>query len=60
VEVQRVVPSGKQVQVFTVPGFITGPAGVAVDSAGNVYVTDAQSEHVVKFSPTGTILKQWG
>jgi tripartite motif-containing protein 71 len=59
-EVQKVAPSGKQVQVFTVPGFITSPAGVAVDSAGNVYVTDAQNERIVKFSPTGTILTQWG
>ena len=34
------------------------PNGIATDSAGNVYVTDAN--RVQKFTATGTFLTQWG
>ena len=36
------------------------PAGIAVDSDGNVYVTDYALDRVVKFGPDGTVLGQWG
>jgi uncharacterized protein (TIGR03663 family) len=38
----------------------TGPGGVAVDSAGNVYVADTWNHRVLKFGPAGNFLKSWG
>jgi DNA-binding beta-propeller fold protein YncE len=37
-------------------GTLTGPNGVAVDSAGNVYVTNSGAKTVSKFSLSGTLL----
>src|SRR5438105_4705913 len=36
------------------------PAGIGVDSDGNVYVTDYALDRVVKFGPDGSVLGQWG
>jgi len=36
------------------------PIGVAVDSSGNVYVTDGRNTNVQKFTSTGTYITQWG
>src|SRR3982075_1122274 len=36
------------------------PAGIAVDSEGNVYVSDYALDRLVKFGPDGTVLSQWG
>ncbi len=36
------------------------PRGVAVDSAGNVYVADAGNHRIVKLNPAGGFLKVWG
>jgi DNA-binding beta-propeller fold protein YncE len=41
-------------------GQFYGPAYVAVDSAGNVYVADAYNNRIQKFSNTGTFLTKWG
>jgi DNA-binding beta-propeller fold protein YncE len=41
-------------------GQFNGPAGMAVDAGGNVYVADYGNHRVQKFSPTGTYLAQWG
>jgi DNA-binding beta-propeller fold protein YncE len=42
------------------PGQFQGPAGAAVDEAGNVYVLDSFIGRIQKFSSTGTFLAQWG
>lgn len=36
------------------------PAGLTVDSDGDVYVTDYTYDRVVKFGPDGSVLQQWG
>jgi len=40
--------------------FSSGPRGVAVDSAGNVYVTDSGNQRIQKFDSSGTFLSMWG
>jgi tripartite motif-containing protein 71 len=44
----------------TSPGRLNHPDGVAIDGAGNVFVTDALNFRVQKFSPGGQFLAQWG
>ena len=41
-------------------GQFSNPIGVAVDSSGNVYVTDANNNRVQKFTSTGNYITQWG
>jgi dienelactone hydrolase len=41
-------------------GQFNRPAGVAVDSAGHVYVVDQDNNRVQKFSNTGTFVTAWG
>jgi len=41
-------------------GQFNSPAGVAVDSSGNVYVADYSNHRIQKFSSTGTFLTKWG
>ena len=36
------------------------PQGVAVGSAGNVYVVDEANDRVQKFTKTGTFIRAWG
>jgi len=37
-----------------------GPRDIAIDAAGNLYVTDTGNKRVVKFSPEAEFLGQWG
>jgi DNA-binding beta-propeller fold protein YncE len=41
-------------------GQFNGPAGIAVDASGNVYVVDFRNHRVEKFTDTGVYLAQWG
>jgi sugar lactone lactonase YvrE len=36
------------------------PAGIAVDSSGNVYVLDTENNRIQKFSADGTFVTKWG
>jgi hypothetical protein len=47
-------------QSSTAPGGFGGPAGIAVDSAGDVYVVDLSNRGVQKFSPAGEFLLMFG
>lgn len=40
--------------------FITGAAGAAVDSAGNVYVADPGNHRIQKFTSAGSFISSWG
>src|SRR5437773_1268870 len=55
------------------PGYITqwgsygssngqfyAPGGVAIDAAGDVFVTDTGNNRIEKFTGSGTYLTQWG
>jgi len=39
---------------------LTGPSGIAVDTAGNVYVSDTRRDNIQKYSSTGEFLLEWG
>jgi hypothetical protein len=41
-------------------GLFKNPYGVAVDSSGNVYVTDSSNGRIQKFTSSGTLLGWWG
>ena len=40
--------------------FLNGAGGVAVDSAGNVYVTDLGNHRIEKFTAGGSFIMSWG
>src|SRR3989454_937028 len=42
------------------PGELIWPAGIALDSQGNVYVADHKNHRVQKFTPEGAFLMQFG
>lgn len=44
----------------TSDGQFDHPIGATVDSAGNVYVTDAYNDRVQKFSSGGSFITKWG
>jgi uncharacterized protein (TIGR03663 family) len=41
-------------------GFFWGPRDIAIDTVGNVYVTDTGNKRVQAFAPDGQFLGQWG
>jgi NHL repeat-containing protein len=41
-------------------GQLLHPHGVAVDSSGNVYVTDEERQDVQKFNSNGSFIARWG
>jgi sugar lactone lactonase YvrE len=57
-------PAGEQLSVFgpRLPapyGSLGLTEGLAVDSAGNIYIEDRKGPRVVKLSPAGRPLAQW-
>jgi len=42
------------------PGEFSHPDAVAVDGYGNAYVADTNNNRVVKLSPAGNVLAEWG
>jgi sugar lactone lactonase YvrE len=41
-------------------GLFASPRGVAIDAAGNVYVSDSNNNRIQKFTNDGTYITQWG
>jgi DNA-binding beta-propeller fold protein YncE len=73
VRIYNYVLSPTEIQLLSAPKFVTKwgssgigdeqfnhPEGVAVDSSGNVYVTDFDNHRVQKFTSSGTFLGWWG
>ena len=42
------------------PGKFDSPAGVAVDSGGNLFVLDTNNSRIQRLDPEGKLLKMWG
>jgi uncharacterized protein (DUF2147 family) len=59
-EVCTVAASCKQGVVGGLGGELNTPSGVAVDGAGNVYVSDASNERIQKFDSSGNWGRAWG
>ena len=62
--VQEFTPGGTFITQFGQPGFadgqLTGPSGIALDRAGNIYVADAAQNRVQEFSPAGAFVMSFG
>jgi len=41
-------------------GVFSEPVGAAVDSAGNIYISDTFNHRIQKFNSSGTVLAKWG
>jgi DNA-binding beta-propeller fold protein YncE len=52
--------AGNLTQSTDAPGLFNEPWGIAVDSAGNVYVSDTWFHRVQKFNADGQFLTSWG
>ncbi|MBL7082594.1 MAG: SUMF1/EgtB/PvdO family nonheme iron enzyme [Candidatus Aminicenantes bacterium] len=44
----------------TLDGYFNEPAGIAIDSSGNVYVADRYNHRVQKFASNGSYVTKWG
>jgi YD repeat-containing protein len=51
------VSTGEFIRAFSTPG---GPHGVALDSSGDVWVVETGTDHIEKYSPTGTLIASYG
>jgi sugar lactone lactonase YvrE len=58
--VSKLSPAGKRLATFRSVTSLDGAAGVAVDAAGNVYVSDLGSDRIVKFASNGKELASIG
>ncbi len=52
--------AGQWGEIGTGPGQFAQPTGIAVDTAGFVYVTDYLTHRVQKFTSTGNFVTSWG
>ena len=52
--------SGREGAMGSGDGQFAYPYGVAVDSSGNVYVTDMNNNRIQKFNSSGTFILKWG
>ena len=57
---ERLSLCGERLAREKTPTAFWGPRGVAVDQAGNVYVTDTGNKRVVVFDSNGTYITEFG
>jgi DNA-binding beta-propeller fold protein YncE len=64
--IQKLSPTGKVLDVWAGRRFDTphqpfafNPVAIAVDTQGNIYVSDVHNRRIVKLSPHGALLAQW-
>ena len=61
--IDKLSPSGQELAHFGSsgkgPGQFIGGWGIALDTAGNIYVADSENNRIEKLSPTGQFLLQW-
>jgi DNA-binding beta-propeller fold protein YncE len=61
---QSLTVVGRSVPQWGYAGFISpslrAPAGIAVDTQGDVYVADTNHDRIVELSPSGLPIRQWG
>ncbi len=59
--VQRLDARGNPLAEWRMPEWQQGkPVGVSVGPDGNIYVPDTHYHRVMVYTPTGTLLRQWG
>lgn len=59
-EICTVAPSCQFGTAGGLGGEMSFPSGIALDGAGNVYITEAGGQRVQKFDSTGNFLAAWG
>ncbi len=62
-KVEKFSPTGVFVASFgqgQAQGTLFGPRAIAVDKAGNVYLSDTGNCRILKYGPNGDFLTQWG
>jgi len=52
--------AGSWGKVPVAPNDLFGPRGIAIDGAGNLYLSDTGNHRVLKYSSGGRFLKAWG
>jgi sugar lactone lactonase YvrE len=57
--IQKLSPTGQDLDVFEIPGPNANPVSVSLDPRGNMYVVDAENSRIVKLAPTGEVLNIW-
>jgi hypothetical protein len=62
--IQKFTNTGKFIRKWGTEGSGNGqfqdPNGVAVDSAGNAFVSDGDNNRIQKFTNTGKFIRKWG
>ncbi|MEN6343108.1 MAG: PKD domain-containing protein, partial [Methanospirillum sp.] len=48
------------IDTITNDGHMNNPLGIALDTAGNVYIADTENNRIQKFTSTGTFIAKWG
>ncbi len=59
-QIVQLSPTGAGGESWNRPFVLVDPAGIALDSPGNLYVAEPLANQIIKISPNGKVLAQWG